>query len=203
MNEMIKAVIFDIGGVLVRTVDQSGRRKWERRLALPPGGAEAIVLNSEMGHSAQRGEITTTQLWQWVGEYLQLGDQLETFRHDFWRGDAVDAELVALIDMLRPNYQLGVISNASDSLVDTLRHYELLDRFDLIIGSAYEGVMKPDSAIYSTALRRIGRRADETIFIDDSPINITAAQSLGMKTILFTPNTNMREELAAHGLRLG
>jgi phosphoglycolate phosphatase-like HAD superfamily hydrolase len=57
MSSPIRAILFDVGGVLVRTFDPSGRQAWEQRLGLPPGGAEAVVLNSEMGHRAQRGEI--------------------------------------------------------------------------------------------------------------------------------------------------
>ena len=76
MSSPIRAVVFDIGGVLVRTLDQSGRQRWETRLGLPPGGAEAIVLNSDMGHRAQRGEIEDEALWAWVGEHLALGEDL-------------------------------------------------------------------------------------------------------------------------------
>ena len=73
MSSPIRAILFDVGGVLVRTFDLSGRQAWEQRLGLPPGGAEAVVLNSEMGHRAQRGEIGDETLWSWVGERLALG----------------------------------------------------------------------------------------------------------------------------------
>lgn len=77
MSSPIGAILWDVGGVLVRTFDQSGRQAWEQRLGLPPGGAEAVVLNSEMGHRAQRGEIGDETLWAWVGERLALGDELQ------------------------------------------------------------------------------------------------------------------------------
>jgi beta-phosphoglucomutase-like phosphatase (HAD superfamily) len=49
---MIQAVIFDVGGVLLRTEDRAPRQAWEARLGLEPGGAEALVFNSEMGQKA-------------------------------------------------------------------------------------------------------------------------------------------------------
>jgi len=52
---MIKAVIFDVGGVLIRTVDHNYRRKWEKQLGLAKGESEEIVFNSDMGLRAQRG----------------------------------------------------------------------------------------------------------------------------------------------------
>ena len=113
MSKQIQAVIFDIGGVQVRTRDQSGRRKWETRLGLSPGGAESLVLNSETGFRAQRGEITTAELWDWVRDHLQLDQELDAFREDFWGGDTVDEALVALIEELRPNYRMAALSNAA------------------------------------------------------------------------------------------
>jgi len=201
MSESIRGIIFDIGGVLVRTIDPAGRARWEQRLSLPPGGAEASVLNSPTGHRAQRGEITDADLWQWVQEELQLGDELEQFRADFWRGDAVDPKLIDLIQRLRPRYRTAVISNATDALHATLAHYGLGELFDVIVGSAYEGVMKPDAAIYTRALERLGMRPSETVFIDDAPGNVAAAATLGMHAIRFTPALDLESELARLGVR--
>lgn len=201
MNEVtIRAVIFDVGGVLVRTSDHTGREFWEQRLGLSRGQAEAIVLNSEMGHRAQRGEITDAALWSWVGDHLELGDNLPAFRRDFWRGDTVDLVLVDLISRLHRHHQTAIISNATDALLITLEQYHLRSMFDVIVGSAYEGVMKPDPAIFQAALIRLGRAPNETVFIDDAPANVTGARALGMHAILFTPALSLAQELAALGV---
>jgi putative hydrolase of the HAD superfamily len=126
-----------------------------------------------------------------------LGDELAAFRQDFWRGDAVDQQLVRLVRRLRKRYQTAIISNANDTLMNTLAGYGLLDEFDLVVGSAYEGVMKPDPAIYWRALEKLGRTPEETVFIDDAPRNIDAARALGMAVVLFTPQTDLEKELAA------
>lgn len=202
MNEPIQAIIFDVGGVLVRTCDPSGRRAWEERLALSPGQLEAIVLNSEMGHRAQCGEISDAQLWAWVGDHLGLGNDLEAFRRDFWRGDEVDRGLVDLVGRLNRRYQTAIISNATDALLETLERYELLPEFDLVVGSAYEGMMKPAPAIFQTALIRLGREAAETLFIDDAPANVAGARAVGMQAIQFSSSIDLAAELAAHGVRV-
>lgn len=202
MNNAIKAILFDVGGVLVRTFDHSGRREWEKRLGLAPGELEAIVLNSEMGHRAQRGEISDAELWQWAGNHLGIEDedQEDAFRRDFWRGDAVDQSLVQLIRELRVRYRMAVISNATDELEKTLEKYGLRSEFDLIVGSAYEGVMKPDPAIYLKALDRLDCVPGETVFIDDAPRNIAAAEALGIRAILFSPSLDLRKALAEQGV---
>ncbi len=202
MNSPIRAVIFDVGGVLVRTFDHSGRQRWEERLGLPPGGAEALVLNSDMGRHAQRGEIGEEALWAWAGEQLALGDELDTFRGDFWGGDRVDKSLVALVRALRPRYQTAIISNATDGLRDGLARYGLLEAFDLVVGSAYEGIMKPHPAIYERALQRLGCAASEAIFIDDAPANVAGAEAVGLHAIQFTPQLDLAAELRQLGVHV-
>lgn len=201
MNSVIKAIIFDVGGVLVRTLDHSGRQAWEHQLGLPPGGAEAIVLNSDMGHRAQRGEITSEALWAWVGDYLKLGPDLPQFRHDFWRGDFVDGNLVELVRRLRRTHVLAIISNATDALHETLAAYNLADEFDLIVGSAYEGIMKPNPVIYQRTLYRLACPPETAVFIDDAPANVAGAQAIGMNAILFGPAIDLAAELVGLGVQ--
>ena len=198
---MIKATIFDVGGVLVRTTDHSYRRRWEQELGLAEGESEEIVFNSDMGLRAQRGEITDTELWSWVRQRLNLGDQLEDFRSGFWAGDILDQGLVSFIRSLRPSYQTAIISNATDGLGETLTHkYQIADAFDLIIGSAEVKIMKPEHAIYKLALQRLNLQPVETVFIDDFAHNIVAAKQLGMETIHFKPDVDVPAELARLGV---
>ena len=198
---MIKAVIFDVGGVLIRTADHSYRREWENRLGLADGESEEIVFNSEMGIKAQKGEISDDALWSWVGQYLKLGDRLEAFRTSFWRGDRLDTELVTYIRSLRPGYQTAIISNATDGLNRSLSNiFKIADAFDLIVGSAEVKIMKPDPAIYEYTLQGLNRIADECVFIDDFAHNIEAANKLGMATVHFEPGTDVPAELVKLGV---
>ena len=200
---MIRAVIFDIGGVLVRTVDHASRRQWEKKLGLAEGESEAIVFNSEMGQKAQRGEISDAALWAWVGKRLALSPgELAALRRGFWAGDVLDRELVAFIRQLRPYYQTAVISNATDNLHHALTHtFGVADAFDLIVGSATEKVMKPNPEIYRRTLQRLGRKAEEAVFIDDFAANIAGAQAVGLHTIHYRPGVDIQVELAQLGVR--
>jgi HAD superfamily hydrolase (TIGR01509 family) len=165
------------------------------RLGLAPGMAEAIVLNSDMGYRAQRGEITDGELWEWVAAYLDIESDLPAFRHDFWRGDAVSGDILEFVLSLKPKYQLAILSNATDALTSNLEKYELRELFDLVVGSAYEGVMKPDAMIFHHLLNRLGLNPEETIFIDDSAANVTAARAIGIHAIHYQTGMNLREPL--------
>ena len=201
---MIKAIIFDVGGVLVRTADRAGRNALEQRLGLKPGESEFIVFNSEMGTKAQQGAITNAELWAWIQEHLQLNEEeFSAFRRDFWAGDQLDTTLVEMIRQLRARYQTAIISNATDNLRETLTiNYPMADAFDLIVGSAYEKVMKPDPRIFERTLARLDRQPNEAVFIDDFAHNIAGARAVGMQAIHFTPELDLVVELAKLGVEL-
>jgi len=149
------------------------------------------------------GQVTTAAHWAWVQQQLGVDDAaLADFRHGFWAGDRIDQAIVALIHTLRPRYQLAIISNAMDNLHETVARFDPTGTlFDLVVGSAYEGVMKPDPLIFERALARLGRAPQEAVFIDDFAHNIVGAQAVGMAAIHFRPGIDLAAELAALGVR--
>lgn len=201
---MIKCVIFDVGGVLVRTEDPMPRRQLEDRLGLVRGGAEQLVFNSEMGQAAQRGEITTQALWAWVQKEQDLDDaELVGFQSEFFGGDFLNRPLVDLIRTLHGSVQTAIISNATDNLLHVVTEvYPMADAFDLIVGSAYEKVMKPDPRIFQRTLERLNRQPQEAVFVDDFAHNVAGARAIGMHAIHFTPHTDVAAQLAQFGVQL-
>lgn len=199
---MIQAIIFDVGGVLLRTEDRLPRKQWEARLGLQPGGAEALVFNSEMGQKAQRGEISEPELWQWIGSHLNLtGEETAAFRHGFWAGDELDTALVTLIRQLKTNYQTAIISNYASNLRPELTdQFKIADAFDKIIISCEEKVMKPDPEIFHRALNRLGRKPEEAVFIDDFLHNVEAARAVGMAAIHFQPDFDLPQAFQKMGI---
>lgn len=199
---MIKALIFDVGGVLVRTEDRSRRAILEAELGLPKGQTDETVFNSAMGQAAQRGEVSSQTLWNWVAADFGLDKQgLAHFRHEFWGGDRLNEELVALIRSLRPRYQTAIISNFMDELRENLTvEYPIIDAFDLVVISAEEKVMKPSPVIFQRTLERLGCKPEESVFVDDFAHNVVGARSVGMHAIHYTPQTNMQQELAKLGV---
>ncbi|GJM41861.1 MAG: haloacid dehalogenase [Ardenticatenaceae bacterium] len=202
---MIQAIIFDVGGVLLRTEDRQPRQKWEARLGLAPGGAEALVFNSKMGQKAQCGEISEPELWHWIGEELALlPNELAAFRTGFWAGDVMDMKLVAYIRQLKHRYQTAIISNYADNLRPELTNkFSIADAFDEIIISCEEKVIKPDPEIFQRALQRLGRTPAEAVFIDDFAHNVQAAQAVGLTAIHFQPTINLPDTLRQVGVLLG
>jgi epoxide hydrolase-like predicted phosphatase len=198
-NPKIKAVIFDVGGVLVRTEDQRPRTMLADAFGMTYYQMEELVFGGEGGHAAQRGEVTADENWERVRQALNIrADELETVRDTFFAGDVLDWELVKAIRGLRPTYKTAIISNAFSDLRQALAEkFKIADDFDVIVGSAEEKVMKPHPQIYRAALDRCGVNPAEAVFIDDFPRNIRGAQDVGIHGILFRSRDQVLEELYA------
>lgn len=186
---MESAVIFDWGGVLMRTGNYEPRHHWDKLLGLPIGSVENIVHGSKVWEQVQQGEISPNDYWTIIGDQLKLSlAQLADFRRDFYSGDRLDEALLALIANLRTRGILvGLLSNNSLELLDLLNDRELTPLFDGIVISAQIGIMKPNPESYTAILRRLGIVPTQALFVDDSLENVEGALALGMAAIRFVP----------------
>lgn len=193
----IRAVIWDLGGVLVRTIDRTPRERWETRLGLEPYGLESLIFNSTVSRRASIGQAEPEAIWAWTGEQLGLGSEaLAQLQEDFWAGDQLDEELVATISGLRPAYKTGMITNAWRNIRPWIEEkWRLGPAFDDIVVSAEVGLAKPDPAIYQLALERLGVDPAESVFVDDFEENVATAQELGMHAIQFRDHDQALIEL--------
>ena len=78
--------------------------------------------------------------------------------------------------------------------------FAFLQWFRGIVISGALGMAKPEPAIYRHVLETHGLDAAETLFIDDAPANVAAAEALGIRAIRFTDADTLRAELEALGL---
>lgn len=195
---MIRALLLDFGGVLVRTRTDAPRRVLEARLGLPPHTIEDRVFNSDASQRAQRGELDYDILWNRIGLDLELDGRvsLREFHEQFFSADFLDQDLLALIRSVRPAAKTGLISNAWNNARHVFTDvFPLADAFDVMVISAEERVMKPDPRIYQIALERLGVPADESIFVDDVLENIRGAEALGVRGVHFQSTEQAQHEI--------
>lgn len=194
---MKRVLIFDFGGVLMKTVDYAPRFKWDDRLQLPRGSVERIVHGSESWRLAQTGLMSISDYWQDVAAQLNLSSEaLQQLRDDFFSGDQLDQTLVDYIRQKREDgHSIALLSNDSPELLKKLQTLNIAHLFDPLIISANIGVMKPAPESYQAVLDLLNRRPEETIFIDDNPDNIEGAKMLSIHTIHYTPRLNLPDVL--------
>jgi len=202
MDDNIKAVIFDWGGVLMRTFDPAARRGLERRFNLEPGTAYELVFKSPRWDDAQHGRIDSQAFWADLGERLGLdAEEIEAFRSGFWAGDRLDPEMLdAMRHFRQAGYRTALLSNASAGLPDYLVELGIDDAFDVIVVSGVEGVAKPDPRIYLSVLERLGVEPQEAVFVDDMQVNVEAARNLGLHAFRFRGPRPLSVSLADLGI---
>ena len=194
---LIEAVIWDLGGVLVRTTDWRYRERWERKLNLQPMELHDVVFESLEGRHAQIGQITPDELWSSIGHRLSLtSEEIAELRADFWRGDQIDHTLKAFIQNLQSEYKTGLLSNAWINLRQRLeQEWGIIHLFDHLTISAEVGIAKPDPAIYELVLTTLDVGPEKAMFIDDTKKNLAPAHNLGMSTVHFNSTAQAIKEI--------
>ena len=181
---IIKALLFDIGGVLYRSPQGGPRRKWERHLGLSQGQLAEIVFTHPLARRATIGQAAPNDVWQAVGKSFCLSTKdLATLRVDFWNDGEWDTELLDFIRSIKPRIKTGTISDAWLDARKNVKKYVNSEIFDVIVFSAEEGVKKPDPEIYYRTLSRLDVNPREAALVDDRLPNILGAQQLGMHPI--------------------
>ena len=182
----IRAVIFDIGGVLVQQVDQSRTRYWEIRLNLAEGLLSRSIWNMPISLQVEIGLASEDDVWAAVADRFELDPiDLAALRGDFFGGSEWNDPLIEYARSLRARYKTGIISNAWPAALAGVKPWVNGDAFDDLIFSAEVGLAKPDRRIYDLALDRLLVQPAEAIFIDDVQGNVEAAQAIGMQGIRF------------------
>lgn len=186
----IRAVIFDIGGVLEITPSLGVTDAWTRRLGLAPGELSERARDVWRGGSV--GTLTETQVHEQLGARLGLDEaQVGAFMADIWTEylGTLNDELFEYFRSLRPRYRTAIISNSFVGAREREQErYGFGDSTDLIVYSHEVGLSKPDPRIYALACERLGISAPEAVFVDDTEEAVAGARAVGMRAIRYESN---------------
>ena len=192
----IKAVIWDIGGVIMRTEDPTPRAELAAELGVTREYLNDLVFGGEQGTQAQIGAINQQEIWDYVRSELKLAPgEYPDLRERFFGGDVLDTDLVDFIRSLKPRYKIGIISNAWSQIADSLVEWGIDDAFEMVVGSGDVGIMKPDPRIFQIALENLSVEPAQAVFVDDFIQNIHGAQALGISAIHFRSREQAIQEL--------
>jgi FMN phosphatase YigB (HAD superfamily) len=173
----IKAVIFDVGGVLDQAADQAAeladRQQIAAELGLDLDEMWRVFFQTDPWYLARVGAISDAEFWNLNLAPLGIVDPLqqEAFLKRLFAHKGVTPAMRALLHDLCSRVKLGIISNASDTLEAGLeRHFRVAHLFDVIINSARVSCAKPEPKIYELALSRLGVAPEEAVFTDDAAL---------------------------------
>jgi putative hydrolase of the HAD superfamily len=198
---MIKAIVFDWGGVFIDSPYQSIVDHCAKILHV-----DNDRLNKSMDAfliDFQKGKISENEWWNKVCGELKCALPEKT---SLWR-DAVEhtfvkkEEMYALVRELRTKgYMTGLLSNTERPTRQYFFDNDLMRYFDKAIFSCDEGIVKPDPRIYALCQEQMMCRVQEMIFVDDKAQNVQAARSLGMHGIHFVTTKQCIQSISALGI---
>ena len=203
----IQAVIFDVGGVLDQPADprdeEIDRADLAAGLGLSVDEMWNLFYRSENWRSARVGKISDDEFWRLNLEPFGIcapADQ-QAFAQRLNRFKEVNPAMRALLEELSGRVRLAIISNASNTLEETLQdRFQIWDHFELVTNSARVGVAKPDPVIFEWTLGRLALAPRQALFTDDQQHNVDAAADLGMHAALFTHADEFRAYLVECGV---
>ncbi len=198
-NNKIKAIIFDMGGVILRTTDRSYRTNLGEKFGKTYDEMDSLVYGGESSYKATIGEISAEEHKRHVMQKFNLKEEdNKWFFEEFWGGDTKDQELVDFIHSLKQNFTTALLSNAwGDARESVGTQHQFLDAFDFSVFSAEIQLAKPDPKIYHWILDQLKVNPDEAIFVDDFEKNILAANEIGIHGILFQSTEQVKAEILA------
>lgn len=195
----VRAVVFDIGGVLEMTSEMTFIGDWLNRLGLPLEGIGPELI--EIWAAGELGTVTESQVRETIRTGLSVDQKTaDAVIADMWKQylGTANTELIDYLAGLRPRFRTGLLSNSFVGARQRERAaYGFEELVDDIVYSHEVGMAKPDPRIYRLACHRLGVEPGETVFIDDSEIAVAGAESVGITAILHENNAKTVSALEA------
>lgn len=185
----IKAVLFDLGKVILHFNFEPAFRRLSKVCALKPADIEDYFVSSGLEVLYDGGKISSRSFYAEVKKALGLDLDYAGFRKIWNDIFTPNPKMIALIRRLSPHYRLALISNTNAMHFDYIRaRYSVIRHFDGIVLSFREKTRKPDERIYRTAAKACRAMPREIFYIDDRADLTEAADELGFHTFTYKNN---------------
>jgi putative hydrolase of the HAD superfamily len=180
-NNKIKAILFDLVGVLV----------FKRRNYFPKSKKQLNAEKIEKLYNHLSDEKLLLDIKEKLGLTVkEVNEALPYIPQKYKKF----RKLWNLLPKLKKKYKIAIINNGN-SLADRYwRRNFNFGMFDIFVNSAKEGIKKPNPKIYFLTCKRLKVKPEHCLFIDDLPKNIKTAKKLKMETILWGGKKNSYEK---------
>lgn len=188
----IKFVYSDMNGVLVRFYHRAfGAISRET-------GCNLEQIETTFWHyndAANEGNMTVDEFNTAVAKHL--GVKNVDWEKHYMAAVKPVTEIQRCLEEIHDKLKIGLLTNAMPGFVEELTKRKMLPnmKFDAVVDSSVDGLIKPSPAIYELAEKRAGYSGGEILFIDDSRANLIAAEKFGWQVMWFDdfdPNTSVK-----------
>jgi len=209
MKSKTKAVIFDLGNVLIPFSYQKACDELAKYSNLTARQIHFRIFYTNELSKYTKGFISTHQFYEWVFRQISA-TRTFTFTKfsDLWNsifGENLDAEHI--LARIKPGIKKFCLSDTN--ALHWLRTAELplikthFPYSDQQILSFRVSLRKPDKRIFRLAIKRSGVKPQEIVYVDDTPEYVTAFEKLGIRGIVYNCQTDPIEVLESRLLELG
>ncbi|MBD3208374.1 MAG: HAD-IA family hydrolase [Candidatus Nealsonbacteria bacterium] len=190
---MIKAILFDVGGVYLEGSFNNFLHKANGVLGVDKNSNSKKEVTFDPG--LNRGEIAVEECFKkYFGVEINSGQMRKII--DLWTSTwQLSDEMEKLVIKLKRDYKLAVLSNSDLLNSQNYTKKGWYRHFDVLILSHEIGFLKPEREIYEIAIRELEVDAGECLFIDDQEDCLKPAREMGMETILFRSISQLKEDL--------
>ena len=182
---MIKAVIFDFGGVVKKPGNSCSRD-----IANTYGVSKKMLIQ-KMKFSLElfrKGLINESCFWKKLS--FDLNKPIPKNKNYLWRkgykkGFYIYPSIISLVKKLKTRgIKTALLSNIINPHVEIISKKGGYKEFDVVVLSCNEGLQKPEPEIYLLTAQRLGLKPKDCIFIDNKKENLKTAKKLRIKTVL-------------------
>jgi len=182
---MIKAIAFDLGGVLFTEGKTVAVKKLAEKYSYDKDIMLAI-LKSKESLDLHYGLITANQFWEWAQNQLPKNYDAQTIRKEWYDGYVLNNEMLELLKQLKANYKIIAFSGNIKERIEYLdKKYGFRKYFDLEIYSYDHHVCKPQEEFTKILLQESKLYGDEIVYIDDSAYWSKGAAAFGIKILIY------------------
>jgi FMN phosphatase YigB (HAD superfamily) len=197
--------VFDLGGVFVEwnpmflfrklfETEEEAQWFWDN------------ICTKDWNLEFDAGDIFSEGVARLITRYPRYWREIQAFdlRWKETLGDFIQGTIDIHDELIANEVPTFAITNFSwEKWVSCLPEWPFLEKFDGVVVSGLEGLVKPDPRIYRVFCERYGLAPESCVFIDDSEPNVVAARKFGMQAIHFAGDTKaLRKELIGLGLPL-
>jgi 2-haloacid dehalogenase len=164
-----------------------------------------VIVTPEWHFQHDAGRALDDMVAERIAEFPEYAAWIAAYSNRF--NETIPGPVTGSLEIVQELAERGVplfaITNFGAEFWDMFRPTQpIFDRFQDIIVSGVEKLVKPDPAIYMLALQRFGLKSGEAIFIDDNHDNVISARENGFVAHHFTDAESLRRELIALDLLL-
>jgi len=202
-NAKFRAIIFDIGRVLIRVDVSRAMDGLASGLSLTPQEAWSAIEKDPRWLDWQEGRISPRDWFLHLSKRLGTSLTFDQFSEVWNRAlDPNPIHSESFLENLSKNYRLALLSNTDPiHMSNDEARFPFFRFFPIRIYSYRVGASKPDPLIYREALQACKVRAEEAVYIDDIAAYAEAAQRLGMTGIVFQSPEQLQSDLRNLGIR--